>query len=545
MKNLLGIVLMIFVIGFTGSCSFHTPKQDSYTLVVLHTNDHHGHPVGFDKYPVKQIGGMPARATLITRIRSEFPNVLLLDAGDMNTGRPESVFFNAEPDIVSMNYMKYDAMVLGNHEFDAGLDVLKKQIKQAEFPFISANIQKKGGEEFVKPYILKQFKGFTVAIFGLTTSTVRSVGNPEMFTELEVHNEIHIAQKLVPELRQKADIIIALTHMGTDPDDDKNEYGARRLAAQVPGIDLIVDGHSHTILHSPLQIGTTRIVQAGDWGIFLGMVTITLEKGQITSVNGKLVPINDKRIEKTDDGKEKVVFVGEEIPEDTALSALLKPFNDKVDAVLGEKIGNAPVALLQEKIRQEEAPLGNLVADAMQWYTSIMTIDGAVDFSIQNGGGVRSTMPKGDITKRIIYEILPFDNSVVVCVLKGSQVRELFAFLATVPPNSGAFPQVSREVSFTLNYALGKCENVLINGQPIDDNKMYRIATNSYMANGGDKYRVFKESLRIDDTSKFQRDVVIEYIKKELKGNIVPLNPGRIKIVPAVKTSCVMKNKAA
>lgn len=545
MKKSLYVFIVMFMAIMAFSCTPRETKNEVYTLVVLHTNDHHGHPLAFDKYPVKQIGGMPARATLISRIRNEFSNVLLVDAGDMNTGRPESVFFNAEPDIVGMNYMKYDAMVLGNHEFDAGLDVLKKQIKQAEFPFLSANILKKGGEEFVKPYIIKQFKGFTVAILGLTTSTVRSVGNPEMFTELEVHNEIHIAQKLVPELRKQADIVIAVTHMGTDPDDQKNEYGARRLAAEVPGIDLIVDGHTHTILQSPLQIGSTRIVQAGDWGIFLGMVTITLEKGQITSFNGKLLPINDKRIEKTADGQQKVVFVGEEIPEDPALAALLKPYNDKVDAVLGEKIGHAPVALLQENVRKEEVPLGNLVADAMQWYTSIMTIDGAVDFSIQNGGGVRSTMPQGDITKRIIYEILPFDNSVVVCVLKGSQVKDLFAFLATIPPNSGAFPQVSKEVSFTLNYAEGKCENILINGKPIDDKKTYRVATNSYMADGGDKYRVFKESLRIDDTSKFQRDVLIEYIKRELKGNILPIKPGRIKIVPAVKTSWIMKNKAA
>ena len=152
-----------------------TSGGGSGTIVVLHTNDHHGHPLSFYNYPAPGQGGLPARATLVNDIRDEYSNVLVLDAGDINTGRPESMFFDAEPDIIGYSYIGYDAAALGNHEFDKPHDVLKKQMGWAEFPFLSANVKYKTGGYVAEPYIIKDFGGLKAGIFGLTTTEINEI----------------------------------------------------------------------------------------------------------------------------------------------------------------------------------------------------------------------------------------------------------------------------------------------------------------------------------------------------------------------------------
>ena len=176
MRKLL-VVFAIVLMLFTFSCQTTQKAQAGkeaveapiYHLVVLHTNDHHGHPVAFFNYPAPNVGGLPARATLINKIRSEEDNVLVLDAGDLNTGRPESNFFKAEPDIIGYNYIGYDAMAIGNHEFDNPIEVLKKQMAMAKFPFLSANVKYKDGTYVGKPYIIKEFNGFKQFLLKIIT----------------------------------------------------------------------------------------------------------------------------------------------------------------------------------------------------------------------------------------------------------------------------------------------------------------------------------------------------------------------------------------
>ena len=236
-----------------GAPQKHEASEDSHLhhLTVLYTNDVHGHPVKFSNLSVPDVGGLPARATLITEIRSKNKNVLLLDAGDLNTGQAVSNFFKAKPDILGYNYMGYDAMVLGNHEFDNPVHILKEQMDMAKFPFLSANVKYRNGDLLTIPYIIKQFNGFKVAVFGLTTTETQVTGNPDHIKDLIFEDEIEVARKLVPDLRKHADVVIALTHLGIY---EGSNRGSKRLATRVQGIDLIVDGNTDTKLEAPLVI---------------------------------------------------------------------------------------------------------------------------------------------------------------------------------------------------------------------------------------------------------------------------------------------------
>ncbi len=503
-------------------------KPDKVELVILHTNDTHGHPLKFFDTPAPDVGGLPARATLVQQIRDQYQNVLLLDAGDFNTGRPESNFFKAEPDLIGYNYIGYDAVTLGNHEFDNSFETLANQMKIAKFPFLSANVKNAAGKYIAKPYIIKKYKGFKVAIFGLTTKTSEIVANPENIKNLIFEDEVKVAQALVPMLRKKADIVIALVHMGIDATD---ETGSKKLAKMVPGIDLIVDGHSHTQIDEPLFINNIPIVQVKCWGLYLGKGVMSVENKKVTGFKWEPIPVNLKERVKKADGSSELRFSGAEIKEDQALLNLLKPYTEKVDQILSEVIGTAEALFPQGAVRKEETALGNLVADSMLWQTRDLN----TDFAIQNGGGIRADLPAGTITKRTIYEILPFDNSVVVVTIKGSELTPLFDFIATTP-GKGAFPQVSEGVSFSINTTTGKCEDILIKGKPIDPERIYRIATNSFMAIGGDGYQAFVKAVDRYDTSMFQRDACIGYLIY-LGGKIKPELKNRIRFIQSAPVS--------
>jgi 5'-nucleotidase/UDP-sugar diphosphatase len=500
-----------------------------HRLVVLHTNDTHGHPLRFFHHPAPDAGGLPARATLVKEIRSQNRNVLVLDAGDLNTGRAESNLFNAEPDIVGYNYIGYDAMVLGNHEFDHPLQVLRAQMGQAAFPFLAANVKTGKGEYLARPYIIRTFEGFKVAVLGLTTKDTPRMVHPDYVRGLVFEDEVGTAKKLVPILRRQADLVIALTHMGLYPSTNK---GSRRLATQVEGIDLIVDGHTHTRMDSPVVIDRgvsgrkTWIVQAWQWGLVMGRVDISLQDGKVVALSFRSIPINLKTVERRSDGPPVYRLIGREIKEDPELLAKLQPFAERVAATLSEVIGYAERRFSSRHVRRQETAIGNLVADSMRWFTRRHQ----VDFAIQNAGGIRGDLPAGALTKKHIHDILPFDNSVVVLTLRGSDVASLLAHMARVSKGRGAFPQLSKGVAITLDRAAGRYTRALIDGRPIDPSRTYRIATNSYLAHGGDGYFMFLNACERYDTSVLQRDALIQYIKS-LGGRLRPEVRGRIKVL--------------
>ncbi|MGL1891024.1 MAG: 5'-nucleotidase C-terminal domain-containing protein [Spirochaetaceae bacterium] len=526
MKILSRVAAVLLVVGLVLSCVTNPIQEKGveHELKILHTNDHHGHPLAFYDYPAGGQGGLPARATYVDGVRTSNENVLVLDAGDFNTGRPESNFFKTEPDIIGYNYVGYDAVAMGNHEFDNDWEVMQSQIAQSEFPWLCANVKKDGKYlDNVQPYMIKEYDGFKVAVIGLMTTKTELTGNPQNIGGLEFLDEVEVARELVPMLKKKADIVIAVVHMGLY---DDNTKGSRKLAAGVPELALIIDGHSHSMIEEPAMENGVAIVQARHWGLYMGNGSLKFKDGMVTSFDWNLDPINVQTRTKDDAGKSTYHYVTEEIEEDAELLALLTPYADKVDAVLSEVIGNATDVFLNDDTRRMETALGDIVTDSQIWFLKEMGMD--IDFAFQNGGGIRATLGNGEIQKQTVYEVLPFDNSIAMVTMKGSDVIALFD-QAAGNIGAGSMAQVSKEVKVTFNAEAKTVESLYINGSPVDTDEEYNIAVNSYLASGGDGYKVFKKATYYYDSSLMQRDAFIDYVIS-LGGDITPATDGRITI---------------
>ncbi len=542
-KLIIFTLISLFIVSFLFTCTGETetgPKEEpkSFELTVLHTNDTHGHPVAFFQYPAPGVGGMPARMTLIDKIRSEEDNVLVLDAGDVITGRPESNFFDAEPDFKGLNYMGYDALAVGNHEFDKSFEQLMYNlIPTFGNPVLNANVVYKEDESLVfEPYTYIEMNGFTVGILSLVTPDVLETTLPAHVAQFDVRNPIEVAKEIVPEMKGKADFIIALTHLGYYEDYSEavqqNMIGDEDLAREVDGIDLIIGGHSHTFFDAPVKINNTWINHAQEWGLYLGRVDITVTEGKITELTGANIPINIKGKVKegeehefvTEDGKYYFEYsdyykVDYPIEEDEELAGMLYPYLEEVEKKLSEVIGTSKGIFPFDKkaSRSDDYPIANMVCDGMREQTG-------VDIVLQNAGGVRTGLDEGDITKKEVYEILPFDNTVVIIDVKGSVVMDAIKHGAEKGPGSGAFLQTSGLTWTLTEQADGSyvpSDVTFIDGTPLDMDATYTIATNSFMKTGGDGYDMLvEENDNYYDSSLFQRDMIIQYV--ENKGTIDP-----------------------
>ena len=483
----------------------------TYELVLLHTNDHHGVIL-----PNDGRGGLAERATFIKSVRSANRNVLVVDAGDLNTGTALSNMFAAEPDFLAYNLIGYDALTFGNHEFDGDMAKLNRQIGQARFPFVSSNIKTSDGKFLGgNQYLIKNFDGFRVGIIGITTLRTLSIASPDK--SLTFIPEIRAAADAVNILRnrERVDIVIALTHIGDVPESE-GHVTSPSLALSVPGIDIIVDGHSHTLYKEPRKIGNTYIVSANEWGKYVGEGRLSVVNGRITAFNWRSVEINNK------DSKPFAA--------DPALVTLFAPYIEKANASLKEVVGEAADTFIfgNRLTRYEETALGNMINDANVWY--FKNSGQNIDFAFHNGGNMRAELPKGKLTREQILTVLPFENYLFIVSLRGAQILELFEFIATIPQGNGGFPQFSKEVRYTIDIPNKKVSDLTIGGAPVDPNKTYRFCTNDYLLAGGDGYTVLTKSQDPYNTSLLLSYVVIEYINSQ-RGIISPYKDGRMNVI--------------
>jgi len=482
----------------------------SYELVFLHTNDHHGSIL-----PNNGQGGLAERAAYIKSVRAANKNVLVLDAGDINTGPALSNMFGAEPDFRAYNLIGYDAATFGNHEFDGDMAKLNKQIAMAEFPFVSSNIKTADGKFLGgHQYLVKDYNGFRVGIIGITTRRSLIIASPDK--SLTFLPEVKAAQDAVNLLikKEKADIIIALTHIG-DRQEAEDHVISPALASSVTGIDIIIDGHSHTKFEEPLKIGNTYIVSANEWGKFVGEGRAGITDGKITTFVWKPVAITNA------------------YKPDPDVSALLAPFTEKANASLKEVVGEASDTFVfgNRLTRYQETAIGNMICDANTWY--FRNNGQNIDFAFHNGGNIRAELRKGPLTREQILTVLPFENYLYIASLKGSQIIELFNFIATVPQGAGGFPQFSRDVRYALDVPAKKVSNLTIGGAPVDPDKTYRFCTNDYLLGGGDGYVILTKAQNQFNTSLLLSYVVIEYIASQ-KGIITPSLDGRLTVTGGV-----------
>jgi 5'-nucleotidase/UDP-sugar diphosphatase len=508
-------------------------------LVILEVNDTHGHAWAYSQWHNPDIGGFAAIASVVNQVRAEAKangwDVLFLHAGDVNTGVPESDLLYAKPDIEALNAMGLDAMTIGNHEFDHPWSVLMRQMTWANFPFLSANVVYKGTDETLgKPYIIKSFPDLKVAILGLTTKTTEYIGNPSYVKMYDFLSPIEVAKKYVPMLHTmmgKDGIVLALTHLGIfgknlvagskisdDPLTMRNllttnkpndPYGGSvSLAESVRGITAIMDGHSHTVVEEPLNVKGTLIIQAGSFSKYVARLDLIVKDGKVTDYTYKLIPINLKVYHKDKKGNVSYTYVGSEIKPDKSIQDLLAAYKTLGEKKLSEPIGYSKVNFSNagEITRKEDTLIGHLLTDAVAWKFK----DQGIQAVLQNGGGIRASIAPGTITYRDVLTVLPFGNTVVLIKLKGSDLLKAIQW--------GAMPHANdtgaRLNPWGLTYTVTPkgVEDIKIQGKPIDPNKVYLIATNDYMASGGDNYTMLKNGEQYN-TNYVLADVLKEYIQ--------------------------------
>ncbi|MBC8951706.1 bifunctional UDP-sugar hydrolase/5'-nucleotidase UshA [Xenorhabdus sp. PB62.4] len=508
-------------------------EQDkTYDITILHTNDHHGHFWHNDHGEY----GLAAQKTVVDSIRQEVAkkggSVLLLSGGDINTGVPESDMQDAEPDFKGMNLVGYDAMALGNHEFDKPLNVLHQQQKWANFPFLSANIyQTSTGKRLFKPYVMFDKQGVKIAVLGLTTDDTAKVGNPANFPDVEFRVPAAEAKKVIEELKknEKPDVIIAATHMGhyDDGHHGTNAPGDVEMARSLPTgyLDMIVGGHSQDPVCmssekknykqvnyvpgtpcSPDRQNGTWIVQAHEWGKYVGRADFQFRNGELKLVHYQLIPINLKKKVTKEDGSTERVYYTHEIKQNPEMLNLLTPYQNKGGQVLNVKIGSVDDKLEgdRSKVRFVQTNMAHLVLAAQMERTN-------ADFAVMSGGGIRDSIESGDITYKDVLKVHPFANQLVYVDFKGNEVLSYLTAIANMEKDSGAYGQFYN-VSFVID---GKnISDVKIGGKPLDPNKTYRMATLNFNAIGGDGYPRIDNLPGYVDTGFVDAEVLKGYIEK-------------------------------
>ncbi len=526
----LNTTVFIFATAVLASCAIGpglSPVQGTVKLTVLHTNDHHGR---FWKNNDGEYG-LAARKTLIDAVRAEVKatggHTLLLDGGDINTGVPESDTQDAEPDFKGMKLIGYDAMALGNHEFDKPLPVLAKQMQWAGFPMISANIYL-GGQRLYKPYDMFDRGGLKIAVLGLTTNDTKKMTDPVNTIGLDFRTPADEAAKLVPDLRKQAHVVIAATHMGhyTDGKSGVNAPGDVEMARQVKGIDLIVGGHSQNPVCMLEQLGAstrndayvpgtacapdrqngTWIVQAHEWGKYVGRADFEYANGDFKLLKYALLPVNLKRTVKGADGKDSKQTYTPEVKEDPDMLAMLQPFQDRGRAALDVVVGRSDGVLdgSRDNVRKQPTNMGVFIA-------SVMMQKAGADLAMMNAGGVRDSMPEGPLTYKDVLKVQPFGNMLSHVTFTGTELMAYLSVAAKMTAGSGAFAHFA---GVALIIESGTIKMATIQGAPIDPAKSYRLGLNSFQANGGDGYPKITGHPGYVNTGFVDADVMREYLSK-------------------------------
>lgn len=457
------------------------------TITVIHTNDTHAAVVDDGKSTI----GMAKLGGYVEELRQK-EEILVLDAGDMFQGLPIANLEKGKSLIPLVNQVGYDVMTVGNHEFDFGAVNLSEIEKAINFPMVAANVSR-GGNQVFKPYIVKEVKGIKVGIFGIATPETAFKTHPDNVKGYEFTDIVKASKETVNKLRnvEKVDVVIALTHLGLN----EGNYTSDLVAKGVEGIDLIIDGHSHTTLENGQKEGNTLIVSTGSLMKAVGKVEIKLSDKKVSDVKASLLKYSD---------------FAEVKPEQKILDEIKKVENSQ-KAVLDKVVGKTSVELVGERstVRTGESNLGQLATAAMIDLTK-------AEIAITNGGGIRASIKTGDVTMRDMVTVFPFGNTIMVKEIKGSDiVAALEHGTGEYPNEKGAFPHVAG-LTFTLkvNAPAGKrVVDVKVNGKPIVMDKVYTVATNDFMAAGGDGYDMFK-TYPIKAEYNTLMDTLLDYVKK-------------------------------
>ncbi|SFI15821.1 2',3'-cyclic-nucleotide 2'-phosphodiesterase/5'-or 3'-nucleotidase, 5'-nucleotidase family [Pseudobutyrivibrio sp. OR37] len=495
----------------------NVPNDLSGKTIILHTNDVHG-----------AIEGYAQAAALKYEFKARGAEVILADVGDFSQGSPYVSTTKGTDAITMMNFAGYDVVTLGNHEFDYGYEQLKNNLSRAWFKTICADVLDKDGKPVCDPtYEYTTASGLKVGFFGMETPETQTKVNPALIKGIKFLSKAELypcAQEQVNKLKADGcDVIVCLAHLGVDDESAPDGHRSVDLYAKTTGIDIILDGHSHTVMTEglngePVQSTGTKFEN-------IGMVVI----------DNKTKKIESNYLVKVDDGIVKAPVI----------EALSKSILDRVDAEYGVEFAKSEVDLNGKKapgVRTQETNLGDLITDALKWSVlkegGLKVKDDHV-VAITNGGGIRASIDAGSVTKKDLNTVLPFGNTVSVVYITGADLLEaLEASTFSAPTAVGGFPQVSG-IKFTVDttkpFAQGEAYPAStyykpaaitrvtidsVNGKPFSLTDKYAVVTNNFCAAGGDTYFVFGNASEQFDTGIVMDEAVMDYVKTELGGNI-------------------------
>jgi len=516
-------VFCVIAVTPVGSTAQQKQVSATTTITILQLNDvYQVSPVDKGKR-----GGIARVGALQKTIRAASPNTLFLLSGDFISPSVASRLFKGKQMVAALNAAGLDIATLGNHEFDFGPEALRERMKESRFAYTIANVvDKQTGKPFggASRFIIREMSGVRVAIFGLLLAETASVSAPG--PGVVFHDPIAVGRQVSRELRRRgADVIIALTHLPMRDD--------KRLAAEAD-VDLIVGGHEHELLES--FAGRTLITKMGSDARNLGRIDLRFARVGLAR-GSRASRAGGSRVRfKLESADFQAIPVTDAIADDPDVSAVVGEYEKQLNASLGEVIGKTSVELdaRASVVRFGESNLGDFLADVYR-----QTVN--ADCALINSGGIRSdaTYGPGDLTKKDVLSILPFENTLVKVRLTGAHIKRLLEHGVSVAgQEDGRFPQVSG-LSFTYDAGRpvgSRIISIEIGDKPIEQDKSYTMAANAYLLGGGDGYD-FKgaEVMVKPEEGPVEPDVVMEAIKK--LGTIAPQVEGRIRSAQTNRTS--------
>lgn len=464
---------------------------DYKTVDVLSINDFHGSLVSSGKNI-----GIANLVGEIKKAKTANPNTLFVGAGDLFQGSAESNLLYGKPVAETLKEAGMVATAIGNHEYDWGIDKIDSWKKDGGFEFLAANVYDKATNapvNYAKPYIISEVDGVKVAFIGIATPETEYKTKPENVKNVIFKNPAEILPKYITEVKDKgANIVIALTHLGAMQDKDGVITGEAADIAKVPGLDGIICGHSHQTIKG--TVNKVAVVQGYYNGRSLAKLSYILDKN--TNKVLKVVPSIDELYNRA-----------ATLTADAATKAILDKYMAQVSPILSEKLGVANVDLNHDS--KGPSLMG-------EWVCDIMKAKSGAQIAIQNGGGLRISIPKGELTVGKMYELMPFDNTLVTAKLTGAQVKE--AIEHGIGNEKISFGQMSGVyASYDMSRPFGDriVSLTLENGQPLDMNAYYTVVANDFMFDGGDNYNVLKQGKEKKDTGVPIREAIIEYVKQQ------------------------------
>ncbi|MCU0606145.1 MAG: 5'-nucleotidase C-terminal domain-containing protein [Candidatus Edwardsbacteria bacterium] len=485
----------ILIAGAVLALATAAPADQWQHLVIMHTNDIHGHLPAEEawwinpNFPPPLTNGAGA-ALLIKEEREKAQRAghgfLLLEGGDIFSGTPVGEVSKGRAVLEFMNALGYDAMAVGNHDFDQGQQTFLSLLQDAKFPALGANVVDSATQAVwphLKPYIVVERLGLRIGILGLSSQYTRGMSTAANIKGLDFLTEIPAGRRWMDSVRaQRVDLVIGLLHTGNRHD--------RRIADSIPGFDVIIGAHSHTGMREAYEDPANHTIIVQTYGNLscIGKLDLAIDPAtrQIVGYEYKLKDL-----------------LAEEVDVDTTFQRLIGAWQAKAEAGFDSVIG---VARNDIGIVDGESPIGNLVCDAMREAVG-------ADFAFQNSAGIRGTLPAGDITYRAVHKVDAFGNYIVTYNMTGAQVVKICE--TSVLGFHGIFQVGGLSMTYDARRPIWqKVSQVLVNGQPIDTMKIYKVATNNFLAGGGQNYKEFNKGADRNDTYLTVRQALADYVRR-------------------------------